>query len=581
VKNKSISQAIISFLILIVLFGCNSSTGDKGSKAFVDCSRSITVGENTIGSLGLAVDDENNFIHIFFPNADNKLIYKNLDLEGNILLEKEFSFPGQLKSPSIALADQNNLHIVYANRLSGGQVWKIWYGLINTKGDFVVEPKQISNDKESVGDFMIASDHNGGALILWGTSGDAGIYLLHVDDAGDQMSEIIKVSPEGKNPSMFISEQNGIYLSWTLNNDLYYANIPLDPIQSVEGMLVGDLEMRNGDGLSGPEIGVSSGWVYILWSIFSHTGLEAGDAKSYFVSFPSSDPKFSISNSIWISPEEEPIYSPYLGSLALSQIAYSPQNPTGVSDIILNPFLAKENGSEMVAAIVVKQNYRMNDQLQIATLVFDQGVYQGYFYVSKSDQISDDPVISIDPSGNLYFIWREGTSGQEIHYATTNPEAMQALDQLNSKDFLNAILEGGTESLIGIAFMPFIGFGWLLPGFIVIGIWKLFKDQESISELKSWIPLIVSVIVYYWTKIATLPTILTYVPFSAWLYIPANWEMILRIGIPILIFIIALCVAYFTSIRFSDSTVMFYITLTFSDAIMTLAIYGVNFLGVF
>jgi len=126
-----------------------------------------------------------------------------------------------------------------------------------------------------------------------------------------------------------------------------------------------------------------------------------------------------------------------------------------------------------------------------------------------------------------------------------------------------------------------LGFGWLLPGLIVIGIWKLFKDEESVTQPSSWPVLIIAVIIYYSIKIVTLPTITTYVPFSAWIYIPADWELALRIGVPLTIFGISLFVAQKVSVKYSDSAVLFYVVLALTDALFTLAIYGVNFLGVF
>ena len=40
-------------------------------------------------------------------------------------------------------------------------------------------------------------------------------------------------------------------------------------------------------------------------------------------------------------------------------------------------------------------------------------------------------------------------------------------------------------------------------------------------------------------------------------------------------------VAHKVSVKYSDSAVLFYVVLALTDALLTLAIYGVNFLGVF
>jgi len=51
--------------------------------------------------------------------------------------------------------------------------------------------------------------------------------------------------------------------------------------------------------------------------------------------------------------------------------------------------------------------------------------------------------------------------------------------------------------------------------------------------------------------------------------------------VPILIFVIAVAVAVWVQKRVRPSTLLFYIAFTLTDALLTLAIYGVNFLGVF
>ena len=73
----------------------------------------------------------------------------------------------------------------------------------------------------------------------------------------------------------------------------------------------------------------------------------------------------------------------------------------------------------------------------------------------------------------------------------------------------------------------------------------------------------------------TLPTIATYVPFSDWIYIPADWSA------PYYLWHLVVCIPQKVSVKYSDSAVLSYVVLALTDALLTLAIYGVNFLGVF
>jgi peptidoglycan/LPS O-acetylase OafA/YrhL len=87
-------------------------------------------------------------------------------------------------------------------------------------------------------------------------------------------------------------------------------------------------------------------------------------------------------------------------------------------------------------------------------------------------------------------------------------------------------------------------------------------------------------LIYEAAKFATLPTMSTYVPFSAWIDIPASWDIFLLYGVPVAIFLIGMLVAIWVQWKRSPSTLTFYISLVLVDAALSLAIYGVNFLGV-
>jgi hypothetical protein len=200
---------------------------------------------------------------------------------------------------------------------------------------------------------------------------------------------------------------------------------------------------------------------------------------------------------------------------------------------------------------------------------------------SKTDEISDDPVLYVDEPLNLHLAWRVGAGGRKIYYATTTATAIAALDRLSSGDFINAILAGSMEGLVGMALLPVVGFGWMLPGLLIMGIYKLIRDQETIKDPLSWVLLVISVTVYQLVKLGTLPTITTYTPFSAWLDIPEWLSTPLRWAVPVIILLVAVYVANQVRKRHSQSSALFYVVLTLTDAALTLAIYGVTFLGVY
>ena len=575
---------VLACILLIAMFTACGAAEQRGAKPSEDWSRGAPLGGGSMGSVGLAVGDEDASVRLVWPvgaGEGERIHYLHIDRSGDPIVANDLAFPGQLRNTRLLPAGGDNTHLFWANRISIETGWQLWYILLNADGDLVGEPTRLSFDKGEVGDYSAASDNNGGAVVAWGSGNQADLHLLHMNQGGEVLSGPVTLISRGESPDLRVDPGGNIHLVWLSGTSFMYAEIPLDDLRTEDGVPVAGITIGTGDSLTGPVLGLSEGWVYVFWSILSQSGLEAGTARTEFAAFPSGMPGSSKSKPVWILPVEESPYIPYQGSLSLTGYVEPPKAASASTDYIMRPAAMTGINPELAVAVSAEQQLRMNTQLQNVVLLFKDGQYTGYSLASKTGQISDYPVLSVDNSGNLFLVWQEGARKLDVYYATTEPGAVAALDGLSTGDFVNAVLEGGMESLVSLAFMPFLGFGWLLPGLIVIGIWKLIKDEESVSQPSSWPVLIIAIILYYSIKMLTLPTIATYVPFSAWIYIPADWELALRIGVPITIFAISLFVAYKASVKYSDSAVLFYVVLALTDALLTLAIYGVNFLGVF
>lgn len=570
-------------IMAILLAACGSAT-EKGSKPSADWSRSASLGKSLVGSLGIAVESSGEQVHLVWPydNGEGiRLRYVQLNQQALPVVTSDLSLPGQLRAPRLVETGEDRLHLFWARRTPGSSDWELWHAFMGPEGDLVGEPSRVSPDGMDVGSYQVTSDGAGGALTAWGPRQPGDISLMHLDRDGKIVSGPLVLASQGESPALRMDPDGLIHVVWLQGLTYMYASVPLDGFQASQSVPVANLVIGTGDSLVGPALGIRDGWGYVLWSILRQSGLSAGTASTEYVSFPVDAPGVSTPAEIGILPDEEQVYLPYEGGLALTQLAEPPENPWESTDFILHPSAMVGEGPELVFALAANQAMRLDAHLQIATVLFSEGQYQGYSFASRTENISDEPVLALDESGNLYLAWREGTGGRKVYYATTEAVAMTSLDRLDAGDFASAILQGGMESLVSIAFMPFIGFGWLLPGFIVLGAWKLFKHQEYVTEVSSWPWLIIAVLLFQLMKFITLPTLTTYVPFSAWIDLPAWLWMPLRIGVPIVIFLVSLYVANKVRLRYSDSTLAFYLGMTITDALLTLAIYGVNFLGVY
>lgn len=584
-RSKTI--LIILFVLLAggVLISACGPTRERQSRPSADWSRGVEISRFAMGTIGMVTDDSGERVHLVWTSdigEGNLIRYEQLDALASPVLSKELEFPGLLRAPRLVWAGEDQLHLFWVSRPPGGKNWTIWHTLLDLEGNIVADTSQVSLPDKNVGSYVVASDHAGGALVAWGSSSVGEVYLVRLSPDGSMVAEPKIITSSGESPSIWVADTGGLFLAWFEDGSFIFSGASLEDLEPQQPTRVSDLRLGTGDSLYGPMLGVAGDWAYIFWSIIAQSGLEAGSGTSFYIAFPADAPVKSSTSRIWMLPDEDQPYQPYQGSFQLTQLVPPVTDPSATSEFILHPnVMAGSQSDELAVAIAMSQNMRLDEHLQIAVAIFAEGQFRGYSLATKTDEISDDPVLYVDEPHNLHLAWRLGAGGRKIYYANTNPITISALDRLNSGDLINAILEGSVEGLVGMALLPVVGFGWILPGLLIMGIYKLVRDQESIGDWTSRILLVISIMVYQIVKLATLPTISTYTPFSAWLDVPDGLSNALRYAVPVIIFLIAVYVANLVRKRHSQSSALFYVICTLTDAALTLAIYGVTFLGVY
>lgn len=538
-----------------------------------------------MGSPAMVVDPEGEGVSLAWLNSENGLPgirFMQLDQRAEVVLERQLApTSGQMRLPRLVSARNNDFQLLWASRSSAKEKWGLWFAPLSSQGDISGSAMQISSAEMNVKDYISVPSAEGYTLVIWSISNTSGLYGVRIDGAGGPLGNPILINEKGSSPSAKFDSRGDLHLSWVSEDTFYYAVLPDGEIQAAEGISVHRLSLSTGDSLSGPVLGLTGDLVYMIWSVQSQSGLAAGTARTEFTSFPHSSPQASNPQPVWLLPLEEQPLQPYQGNYLLSVLT-APADPASGSDFVHQPAVSSSRGSELAAAVSVKQQYRQDIHIQIALCVFENGRFIGYEMASKTKALSSEPLLAGDASGNLHLVWRQGAMGRDLYYATTAPAARLELNKLNSGDYINAVLTGGMESFVGILFFPWIGFGWLLPGLMVVGIWKLVRDYDKLSESRaSLLLLILALAVYQLMKVLTLPSILVYVPFTAWIEVPNALAGVLRAAVPLVIFGLALLTAEYVRRRKSDSAIKYYFAFAGVDAVLTLAIYGVGFLGVY
>ncbi len=197
------------------------------------------------------------------------------------------------------------------------------------------------------------------------------------------------------------------------------------------------------------------------------------------------------------------------------------------------PNLSIGRDGELAVALSINQDLRLDSIIQIGMVIFKDGEFEGYQMSGKTDSLSQAPVMAADGEGNLHLAWREGAQGSLAYYAVTTAEGRDELDRLQANDVANVALSGGMEVVTGVLFFP-LACIWLVPGMIIIGLWHLWRGDSDLNNTGTIIVLILAIAVSQVMKFLFLPTITTYVPFSAWLDVSPGWQQPLLYIVPLL-----------------------------------------------
>ena len=343
------------------------------------------------------------------------------------------------------------------------------------------------------------------------------------------------------------------------------------------------IKVALGNRQDGPAIGIADNHVFLFWSILRQVGLEAGTAITEYLVFPTSVPTQSRRALVPIFPVSEDLLQPYQGSLALSQVVPAPREEYLSTDNVLGPrTLPSPAQGAMVVAVSASQNVRLDSHVQIMVGIFEEGVYQSYTVGTHTNEISQNPSISVDVGGNLHLIWQEGFSGTRVFYATTAPAAKGRLDRVALGDMSTLIFSGGLEAITGILLFPF-AFPWMAIGLVMMIILRLAHNDEDVTQRLSQFLLVLALLSYQISKLLFLPDMLTYVPFSAWLDLSEGVGVVLRIAVPIIIIGLGIAAAEWRRRRRRNdsppSSLAYYMTVIIVDTLLTLSVYGVIFLG--
>lgn len=584
ILNNRNGYILLIVFIMLVITSCKS-TGRKSLKPSTDWSRGISLATDTIGTVDLAVGGANqNMVYLVYPKLSDQGVqvhFTQLDNSSLRTVDADLELQSdQIRAPRLAVMENEQIHLFWLARPSGGGNWDLLHVIINNDGTLAGAIRRISNDETNVGTYALSQNLDGGVSVLWDDRDAGGIFGASLAQSGEYLSEPLLLSSSGQLPAIRSGSNGQLHLLWLEGDQIFYSLLEPKNFRSVKGTKVAQTASGTGIVVRGLALGLSEDWVYVFWSISNFSGLEAGTSYTEFVAFQPQDPLESLTSSerIAISVSNEPLYSDYQGKFSIEQMVLSRDAKFG-SDFIEQPAPAQAERQELAVALAVFLQDRQERIMQIVVALFEDGQYKGYGIASKTTSLSTNPALAVDGAGNLHVVWQEGSGTRGVFYATTSASAQANLDKLEFDDVANAVLEGSFDAAASMLFFPVFGLGWLLPGLLILIAWKSIRDYETLEDSTSQFILGGAFVIYQAVKLTTLPTILTFQPFSVWIYYPTTWNVPIQWVVPLMILVMAILAANRIKRKFPRSTLAYYMALASTDALLTLAIYGVSFLS--
>ncbi len=452
---------------------------------------------------------------------------------------------------------------------SGAQLWAGCF----EDGHWVNPPSRVSPADQAVRAYQALLTPQGDLLTVWRPKGQATLWARW-----GLREPAVPWAVQAQAWALAQTSASDVWLAWvTPEGDLYAAAVPSPEgpraaVRLVQGVASG------GGTVDALRLTALPQELMVTWEVAFHSGLQSGTSSVAYLLFAPEHPEEpSPVQRLQIPLAEHPT------SVALTA------GPPGWQR--LAPMAAPGRGSSFVAdpwpvgladgtallAVSAYRWYRLDKVAQIA-VVWLGATPKGYQAAAQTIGFSQDPRLLTLPQGQV-LLWREGALGDRLFFATTLPQLRAVLNRFTWADFVTGGEQALVEGLTGLVWFP-LAVLWLLPGGLVAGLGVALGAGDA-TTMRGRLVFGLAFLFYQATKALFLPGLFIYAPFSAWWDLPGTWRAPLRVLVPLVIAGWGLGGGWVVLRRRQlTSVLVWYLLAATLDAVGTLLIYGVNFLGV-
>ena len=555
-------------------------------------SRAVFLGETIANDpVPVAVHDDGNiYTALLERDEEAEAIYfriKALDREADTLWERTLTdLPLQRPESLQLLWSDGHLHLfwIQEERLNTLE--------LQADGRPSGNPVLLSGETE-VGSYSVVLDPDENP-VLWyaGTRENPGVYALASIDGS---SPPIQIDPGGVSVQLRYNQAGVMHASWAHYpvgygvTEIMYASYPSQADwEGTQPVRLHEMAASPTSSFEGPLLGVDETDVYLFWTVVVRSGLEAGAIQTEFIHFPGG--QFSEIG------RPQPVYVPSIYGLnheylpntyldAGERVDLQGANLPLTGDVREIHTDASMSEELAISFRSLTEYLWRKEQYQVNVAYFRDGRVSSYQPLSFTSTFSMAPNLISDEHRNLYITWMEKQESgfNTVYFASTSPAIKDALSRSTGREFLRIVAQIVFGVLVGILLAPIAGAAWamapLLALFITAPLRKL--GSQPVQRFFSIISILGAVVVYWLSKYVTLPGMMAYVPFSAWIpSISLSVGNVLRWAVPILIVAVALFLAWYYTFRQSNPSTLYFLLIYIGvDALLTAAIYAVLIYG--
>ncbi|MBT3321886.1 MAG: hypothetical protein HN392_06335 [Anaerolineae bacterium] len=576
----------IAILILSSLTACSGADEHIWLKS-PGWSRAVLLGNTVLSDpVPMTLDEDGNTYFLLFSENEiqSRKIFSviALDPKGLALwtrpLEEIF-----ISRPSFVqlINEKGGLELFWVDKES------LYTFSLDLQGEPLSDKPILLSDNIVVEDYAIAKDDSG-ATTLWfgGPRKNPGMYALSTFDG---KGEITSITPDGIRPQLRYDQENILHATWIEyplgygDTKIIYAKSPSFAPEMVQEFSVGP-----SSGLDGPTMGIDSKEVYLFWTITIRSGLEAGTIRTKTTHFPLGRAELASEAVLLAMPSIYGLQFEYLSNSPLDageRVSLASGNlpkSVKVQEIITNP--AQVDELAIIFRSPTEHLWRkVKEQVNMA--YFYEGELLSYQPLSFTTTLSTSPNLLNSPDRHLYAVWLEKIENEfySVYFASTSPEIEETMSRSTGRELGRIATQVSFGMLVGILMAPIAAGVWVV---VPLGILFLFSPLRKIGSRRTQdilgvISLVFALIAFWFGKLAMLPGMMDYVPFSAWLpEIPELIANILRWAVPIINGLIAIFVAWFYTYRESNKSTLYFLLIYVGvDSLLTTAIYAVLIYG--